>query len=423
MSLGAIMVAPWGRYVVHHLSPLVLRDLSRSNAYVLPCAGSEDYVAIGETLSPALPRALSDVGKDSGPTQTVAALSAIDSHDLFEAIQGSVKALPERACLGTAGPDLQPGPTPPDPWWMEFVRAPAHPMDPLTLGGMRPGTGLGLIPSKPRLLWSPCVVRDASGEPHVWYLAMSDDQSLRCWECRVGRATYKLIPKGTQPELERVWPTEADIVARAALSAAASSLESTGAPNLSLAEHAPGLRGTPYAALPAPDIVARAATLSTGAKSFESAGTPVGDSPGHAHASGGGHDRPGESTAAGNVAEPQIGTPGSAAPVTCALTSSLSAAAAPPPPKGTGKFSPSPPPPLYEKRNTDDVTPLPPLRALWPTVVPPPFRPRTQSEWYEEWGERAAVFEHLGGYSRQVSEQMAADLLKSTFGHPSELQP
>ena len=40
------------------------------------------------------------------------------------------------------------------------------------------------------------------------------------------------------------------------------------------------------------------------------------DNPGHDNAVGGGHDRQDESSAAGNVADPQIGTEGSSAPLT-----------------------------------------------------------------------------------------------------------
>lgn len=357
MNLGAIYTAPWGRYVVHSLSPLVLRDLERSGAYVLPCAGSEAYVATGETSTPNL-----------GPAEHALGRSRPDG-----------QPQPERAGLGT-------GTRCGDPWWMEFVRAPAHPMAPLTLGGIRSGTGYGVIPGKPRLIWSPCVVRDAAGEAHVWYLAMSSDQSLRCWECRVGRPTYRMIPKGTQPELERVWPTEADVVARAAA--------------LSVAAPAAPPKTGKFSPPPPPPLYEKRGTddvtpLPKG-KSFESAGTPVGDSPGPAHAVGGGHDRSGESPAAGNVAEPQTGSAGSAVTVTRALTSPLVDAVGHPLVLLNGILQP--------RLLTDDEA-----RAfLWPSHGPPLYSPKTEAEWDEEFCERAAIYEYLGTYTKMASETSSA---------------
>lgn len=179
MKLGDILSAPWGRYVVHRIAPLVLRDLTRSSAFVLP-VGELDYTATGETFTPAL--------------RPLGVMS--------EAILPSSVAAP--APLS-------------DAWWMEFVRAPAYEPQGLTLGGQRPGTGTGILPSAPCLWWRPCLTRElAAGETHCWFLAFSNDQTFYCWECRVGRPTYELVPKGVHPELERVWPTEADVAARAA---------------------------------------------------------------------------------------------------------------------------------------------------------------------------------------------------------------
>jgi len=46
-------------------------------------------------------------------------------------------------------------------------------------------------------------------------------------------------------------------------------------------------------------------------------------------------------------------------------------------------------------------------------VKPPPYpwKPRSIGEWREELGERAAIFEYLGGYARNIAEDMARDLV------------
>lgn len=338
MNLGAIYTAPWGRYVVHGLSPLVLRDLERPGAYVLPCAGSEAYVAIGETSAPSL---------NLGPAEHALGRSRPDG-----------QPQPERAGLGT-------GTRCGDPWWMEFVRAPAHPMAPLTLGGLRPGTGYGVIPGKPRLLWSPCVVRDAVGEAHVWYLAMSSDQSLRCWECRVGRPTYRIIPKGTQPELERVWPTEADVAARAAA--------------LSVAAPAAPPKTGKFSPPPPPPLYEKRNTDDV---------TPLPKGvPSHAHP---GRGR-GLSVPQGNR-------------VVHAETVELSS-------------SNSNPSNLPQRPCAPGSTGVLVSEVSVATSL---YQPKTASEWDEDFCERAAIHEYLGMYTRMAAETEARLLLGP---RPLELRP
>ena len=51
------------------------------------------------------------------------------------------------------------------------------------------------------------------------------------------------------------------------------------------------------------------------------------------------------------------------------------------------------------------------LRPMEPQVELYPYRINNAAEWREEFTERAAIFEYLGGHPRPVAEQMARELI------------
>jgi hypothetical protein len=68
----------------------------------------------------------------------------------------------------------------------EAAQAKGLRVDLLTLGGMRPGSGVVLLPAQgPRLWWLPCLKRALDSiREHCWFLAPSNCRSLYCPDCR-----------------------------------------------------------------------------------------------------------------------------------------------------------------------------------------------------------------------------------------------
>ncbi len=59
VNVGDVYDAPWGRYVVHRVSPRVLRSVERPNAFIVD-PGS-DYERIGES------RVAAEIDEDKPP--------------------------------------------------------------------------------------------------------------------------------------------------------------------------------------------------------------------------------------------------------------------------------------------------------------------------------------------------------------------
>lgn len=55
----------------------------------------------------------------------------------------------------------------------------------LTLGGLRPGSIVCIVPGDQQRWWKPCLRRsEGSTDTHAWYLAPTSDGSIHCWDCR-----------------------------------------------------------------------------------------------------------------------------------------------------------------------------------------------------------------------------------------------
>lgn len=56
----------------------------------------------------------------------------------------------------------------------------------LTLGGLRPGSVIGIVPGDGQMRWRPCLHRsEGSADAHAWFLSATSDGSLHCWDCRL----------------------------------------------------------------------------------------------------------------------------------------------------------------------------------------------------------------------------------------------
>lgn len=183
MNLGDLYTAPWGRYVVHRLSPLVLRDLDRSNACVMPIGELVDYKATGQTFTSALQRPTPHLPCPRATDVAPASAEPTPLPPPASPPEVARSSNPAAAGAGAGG-----GSIPEPAWWLEFVSAPQYGLEPLTLGGQRPGTGTFILPASPCLWWRPCLTRELeTGNEHCWYMAMSNEPTFYCWECRVGR--------------------------------------------------------------------------------------------------------------------------------------------------------------------------------------------------------------------------------------------
>jgi hypothetical protein len=66
----------------------------------------------------------------------------------------------------------------------------------VTLGGMRPGSVLCVLPALPgQLWWKPCLTRADGGESHCWFLDETVSPTLYCHVCRVGRPRAYVGPR------------------------------------------------------------------------------------------------------------------------------------------------------------------------------------------------------------------------------------
>jgi hypothetical protein len=69
-------------------------------------------------------------------------------------------------------------------------------VNPLTLGGLRPGSAYWLLPHVEQLWWTPCLTREEGGtREHCWFLDSTHGSTLYCHVCRVGKPRVYVGPK------------------------------------------------------------------------------------------------------------------------------------------------------------------------------------------------------------------------------------
>lgn len=202
-AIGDIFAAPWGRYSVHRVSPIVLRSLERTNAFIVH--PGPEYVATGETVlvgSDVVPRpADPENGQARGGVGRPGRLAeSIDVEvDAVSPVSASAHGTAgETVDAATLEPRLRPGSSDIIGEAVAAVLAIAIATpDRPTLGGIRPGCSRG--GSAPT--WIPCLTRartdtDNPGTwEHCWFLSDGTDGSLFCETCRVGKPRVIVAPE------------------------------------------------------------------------------------------------------------------------------------------------------------------------------------------------------------------------------------
>lgn len=83
----------------------------------------------------------------------------------------------------------------------------------LTLGGFRPGSAYGILPGRKQLWWKPCLTRADGGNTHCWFLDATNEGTMYCHVCRVGRPRVYIGPRERVAEIKAA--LEAGDIARA----------------------------------------------------------------------------------------------------------------------------------------------------------------------------------------------------------------